>query len=128
MKHDGLADTFNIIKFTESIGRKECLVPSSKLTEGVLRVIKNNGYISGYEPVSGVKGKKFRVFLNGMINDCNVVRPRFSMAKNEMTKWEKKFLPADNIGTLLLTTPMGITDQREAKKSGTGGKILGYIY
>ena len=128
MKHDELADMFNIIKYMEAIGRLECKVPASKLNRGGLDKITKSGYISNYELVKDGRADKFRVVLQGKINDCNVVRPRFPIGKGEFTKWEKKFLPADSIGMLILTTPKGVIDQREARKIGIGGKILGYIY
>ena len=77
MKHDELADMLNIIKYTESIGKLECLVPYSKLIKGVLDVIKKEGYIGGYEIEKGGRSNKFKIKLLGKINDCNVVRPRF---------------------------------------------------
>jgi small subunit ribosomal protein S8 len=128
MKHDELADLFNILKYTESIGRTACTVPASRLIRGVLEAIKKREYIAGYEPVTERSAARFRVTLAGKINDCNVIRPRFSVPRAAFIKWEKKFLPADNIGILLLTTPQGVMDQREAKARGIGGKLLGYVY
>lgn len=128
MRHDELADMFNIIKYTESIGRPECIVPSSRLIKGVLEIMKNGGYIRDYETIVESAKPRLKVKLMGRINDCNIVRPRFSMGMKEFIKWEKKFLPADNIGLLIITTPKGITNQKEARKAGTGGKILGYVY
>ncbi len=128
MKHDELADMFNILKYTEIIGRSECIVPASNLIKNVLDVIKKMGYIGDYEPVKAGTADRFKVNLIGKINNCNVIRPRFSVAKTEFIKWEKRLLPADNIGILILTTPKGVLDQREARKIGTGGKLLGYVY
>ncbi|UCD07796.1 MAG: 30S ribosomal protein S8 [Candidatus Aenigmatarchaeota archaeon] len=128
MRHDLLADTFCIIKNTEEIGRHVCVTPASSLIEGVLKVMQRHKYIGNYELIEDGKGGKFKVHLLGRINDCGVSKPRFSIGKRDVTKWEKKFLPADNIGILILTTSKGVMDQREAVKKNTGGKLLGYVY
>ena len=128
MKHDILADMFSIIKNTEGIGRKECSVPASNLIKNVLTIMKNHKYIGDFKYIEDGRGGKFKVTLIGKINDCNVIKPRFSVEKNEFIKWEKRYLPANTIGILILTTNKGIIDQYEAKKLGTGGKLLGFIY
>ncbi len=128
MRHDVLADTFCIIKNTESIGNKECTVPSSRIIKEVLRIMHEHDYIGGFTHKEDGRGGKFIVKLKGKINNCNVIKPRFSLGKNEFIKWEKRFLPANNVGILILTTSRGIMDQHKAKKHNTGGKLLGYVY
>ncbi len=128
MRHDLMADAFCIIKNTEAIGRHVCITPASKLIDGVLKVMQRHKYIGNYEFIDNGKGGKFKVHLQGRINDCGVVKPRFSFGKGEFTRWEKMFLPADNVGILILTTSKGVMDQKEAFHKNTGGKILGYVY
>ena len=128
MKHDALSDVFSIMKNTENIGKKECMVPASNIIKGVLKVIQANKYIGNFEYVDDGRGGMFKIELAGKINDCNSIRPRFSVGKREFIRWEKVFLPANNIGILILTTSKGIIDQKEALKQGIGGKLLGYVY
>ncbi len=128
MKHDLLADMFSMIKNSEKIGRNECLVQVSRMISEVLAVMESHRYIGKFELVPGERGKNYRVELLGKINNCNVVRPRFSVKKREFIKWEKRFLPASDIGLLILTTPKGVMDHKKAKKQGTGGKLLGFVY
>ena len=56
MRHDLLADMFALIKNSESLGKKECLTPASKLIKGVLEVIRRNDYIGGFEFVEDGRG------------------------------------------------------------------------
>ena len=78
MRHDILADVFSNLKNTESIGKKECTVPYSKMVESVLKVIKKNKYIGDYEKT---EGNSIRVSLIGRINNCNVIKPHFAVKK-----------------------------------------------
>lgn len=128
MRHDLLADMFSIIKNAEFNGKGECMVPSSKIIRDVMKIMQKNKYIGSFEFIDDGRGGKFRVELLGMINDCSVIKPRFSLRKDEFIKWEKRFLPSVSIGLMFMTTPKGIMDHRQAKKEGVGGSLLGYIY
>jgi len=128
MKHDPLADTFSVLKNMESIGKGECVVSASKIIRDVLKVIHQKKYIGEQEFIDDGKGGKFRVKLMGRINDCGVIKPRFSVSKRDFIKWEKKYLPASGTGILIVSTSAGIMDQNQAAKLGVGGRLLGYIY
>ena len=128
MRHDLLADVFATIKNTEAIGRNECTTAASKIIRGVLKVMQKHCYIGEFEYIEDGKGGKFRIRLLGRINNCNVIKPRFSVQASDFIRWEKRFLPADNVGVLIVTTSRGIMDQGDAVKQNTGGKLLGFVY
>ncbi len=128
MKHDPLADMFTVIRSAEATGKKECMAPASKLARSVLKIMQNHKYIAGFDYIEDGRGGKLRIKLSGTINDCGAIKPRFSTTIDEFIKWEKRFLPASNIGILILSTPLGIMDQRTAKQKGVGGVLLGYVY
>jgi small subunit ribosomal protein S8 len=129
MLHDPLSDAMSVIRNAEKAGKRDCIVkPSSKLIGRVLKVMHDNGYISGFEQVEDGRGGKFRVQLTGQINDCGVVKPRYSIRKQEFEKWESRFLPAQDFGVLILTTTKGVVSHYKAKEIGTGGKLLAFVY
>lgn len=128
MQHDLLADALSAIKNAERIGKKECLIKASKLINKILKVMEKEGYIAGFEFIDDGKSGKFKVELKGRIIDCNVIKPRISVRVDEIEKFEKRFLPAREFGVLILTTPKGILNHREAKKNNTGGKLLAFVY
>ena len=66
--------------------------------------------------------------LIGKINDCNVIRPRFSIKSKDTIRWEKRYLPSDRVGILVITSSKGVIDHKEAGKKRDGGKLLGYVY
>ena len=128
MKHDLLADMFSVIKNAEKIGKRECVVPSSKIIKEMLKLMQKNKYIGSFEFIDDGKSGTFKVELLGKINDAGVIRPRFYLKNDEFIKWEKRFLPSVNVGLLFVTTSKGIIDHRQAKKEGVGGALFGYIY
>ena len=64
----------------------------------------------------------------GNINNCGVIKPRYPIKRDELDKWESRYLPARDFGLLVLTTTDGIISQNEARKKGIGGKLLAYVY
>lgn len=128
MKHDILADMFCIIKNTEALGRDECIVSASSLVKNVLEVMQKHNYIKKFNYIEDGKGGKFKVYLIGKINNTNIIKPRFSVKKDEFSKYEKRYLPAAGLGILIISTTKGIFDQEEAKKQNLGGKLLGFVY
>lgn len=129
MLNDPLADALSAIKNAEVKGKRTCTIqPSSKLIGGILNLLKEKGYINEFEYVDDGKAGIFQVKLKGSINNCGVIKPRYPIKKDELDKWESRYLPAQNFGLLILTTTTGIISQDEARKNGIGGKLLAYIY
>jgi len=129
MLNDPLANALVAIKNAERVGKRECTIkPASKLIGRVLKLMQDYGYIEVFEWIDDGKAGMFKVILKGNINDCNVIKPRYSIKKNEFEKWESRYLPAENFGILILSTNKGIISQYEAKKEGIGGRLLGYVY
>jgi small subunit ribosomal protein S8 len=70
----------------------------------------------------------FRVALSGQINDCGVIRPRYSVKMSDLERFEARYLPAQDFGVLILTTTKGVLTHTQAKNGGVGGKLLAFVY
>jgi len=128
MLQDTLADVLSAIKNAERTGKKECYTRASKEVKAVLQVLQTNNYIGAFEYVDDGKSGKFVIEIKGKIIDCNVIKPRFSVALKDFETWEKRYLPAREIGLLIISTPKGIMDHKRAKEMHVGGKLLAYVY
>ena len=129
MQSDPLNDAVCVIKNASVNGKADCTIePSSKLIGRVLKVMQDYGYISQFEYVEDGKAGKFHVYLDGAINDCGVIKPRYSVKVTEVEKIEARFLPAQDFGLLIMTTTAGVITQERAKELGIGGKLLAYVY
>ena len=100
----------------------------AKLIGRVLKVMQDRGYISQFEYVEDGKAGKFRVMLDGAINNCGVIKPRYSVKVADVEKFEARFLPAQDFGLLIMSTTAGVITQDRAKELGIGGKLLAYVY
>lgn len=122
---NGLTTIYN----NEIRRKKECyIMPASKLLGNILRVMQMNSYIGEFEFIDDGRSGKFRVQLLGRINKCGAIRPRYSFKAKDLEEWEKNYLPARNIGILIVTTSKGVMSHIEARKMGIGGKLLAYVY
>jgi len=129
MQQDTLNDAMATIKNAEKVGKGECYIrPSSKLVGRVLKVMEQHGYISQFELVTDGRSGMFKVVLSGQINDCGVIRPRYSVKRSDLERYEARYLPAQDFGVLILTTTKGVLSHADAKKDGVGGKLLAYVY
>ena len=129
MQSDPLNDAMSTIKNAASVGKSECMIrPSSKLIGRVLKVMQEYGYINQFEFIEDGKAGLFKVWMQGKINDCGVIKPRYSVQKNDLERFESRYLPAQDFGVLIMTTTAGVVSHARAKELGVGGKLLAYVY
>ncbi|MBO4812904.1 30S ribosomal protein S8 [Candidatus Saccharibacteria bacterium] len=123
---DQIADLITRIRNAVMVGKNEILVPTSKLKTGVVEVLKNNGYVTGYEVIAGEPRGTLKVTIN---------EPGMNAKINEISKVSKPgrrvYSSADDIptiksgrGMVIVSTSKGLMTGREAKKNRLGGEIL----
>ena len=128
MRHDILSDVLVAIKNADLLGKTSAVVPASKLIGNVLKLLTEKGYLNNYEFSDDGKGGEFVISLNGRINSCGAIKPRFSVKLKDMGTHEARYLPAKDFGILILTTPYGVMNNDQAREASTGGKLLAYVY
>ncbi|OQR74144.1 40S ribosomal protein S15a isoform 1 [Tropilaelaps mercedesae] len=124
-----LASALNSINNAEKRGKREVLIrPCSNVIIKFLSVMMKKGYIGEFEVVDDHRSGKIVVSLNGRINRCGVISPRFDVALRDYENWLSSLLPSRQFGYVVMTTSGGIMDHEEARRRKLGGKILGFFY
>jgi small subunit ribosomal protein S8 len=124
-----VSNLFNTLYNNEVRRKKECLVlPTSRFASEILRVMQKYRYIGEFEQIDDNRMGKFRIQLLAKINKCGIITPRYSVKKDQYLNWERQFLPAYNLGILLVSTSKGIMSHLEAQSQGLGGVLIGYVY
>ena len=129
MLMDNISDAMVSMKNAENAGKDDCTIKSvSKLLGNVLKVMQKEGYVGEFEYVDDGKSGLYKVKLVGKINKCGAIKPRYAVKRDAYEKYEKRFLPARNIGILIVSTPHGVMTQNEAIKQKSGGRLLAFVY
>ncbi len=126
---DPVSDALINLKNHENASKKECTFkPASKLIGEILKILLKKGFIGKYELIDDGRDGMFKVQLMGKINQCKTIKPRYAVKKNEYEKYEKRFLPSKDIGTIIVSTSQGVMTHAEAKKKEIGGRLVAFIY
>jgi len=114
-----LADCLKTITNAEKRGKRQVLIrPSSKVVVKFLQKMQENGYIGEFTIVDDHRANKIVVELNGRLNKCGVISPRFDVTLDEIESWIVNLLPSRQFGHILISTTYGIMthDQRSANR------------
>merc|ERR1712224_254389 len=124
-----LNDCLKTISNAEKKGRRQVLIrPVSKIVVKFLRVMQKHGYIGEFEFVDDHRAGKVVVELNGRLNKCGCISPRYDIKVSDMECWTGRILPSRQFGVIVITTSAGIMAMDEARKKNIGGKIIGFFY
>ncbi len=127
--NDPLANVMSNLDNAERVNKDKILVkPSSKTVMGVLEILQDNHYIGEYNEHKTNRGNFVEVNLINKINKCGVIKPRFSVKKDNYEKYEKRYLLAKGFGVLIISTTQGLMTHEKAKEKGLGGRLLAYCY
>ncbi|CAF0789993.1 unnamed protein product [Rotaria sp. Silwood1] len=124
-----LADALKSINNAEKRHKRQVIIrPCSKVIIKFLTVMMKHGYIGEFEIIDDHRSGKIVVNLNGRLNKCGVISPRFDCPIRDIENWTKNLLPSRQFGYVVLTTSHGILDHEEARRKHTGGKVLGFFF
>ena len=86
------------------------------------------GYIGEFEIIDDHRGGKIVIQLNGRLNKCGVISPRFNLSVDAIENWVNLLLPARSFGKIILTTSAGIMDHEEARRKHVSGYLMRESY
>jgi small subunit ribosomal protein S8 len=129
---DPIADMLTRIRNAVLIGHTTVALPNSKIKVSIAKILKDEGYISGYEVVDGVspvhKVLRLRLKYVGERRERRPVitglerisRPgrRVYAAKTEIP-WV-----LSGMGIAILSTPKGVMTGQRARQMGVGGEVI----
>jgi len=126
MSQDTVADTLNRMMNALRARKPELTVKThSKFLLSVLAIAKLKGYVESYHIDSNTKLLKIKL---GKLNGCNAIKPRFIVKKDDIEKYTKRYLPARNLGILIISTSQGLVTHQTALEKNLGGSLIAYFY
>ena len=127
MWSDPIADMLTRIRNAARVRRKEVKIPSSKLKVGIARVLRDEGYINGYDVIEDNKQGILRIDLKYGPRGEDVMR-RIDRSSRPGRRLYSKVddLPRvlDGLGVAIVSTSRGILSDRECRAQHVGGELL----
>jgi len=124
---DPIADMLTVIRNGLLANKNSITVPHSVIKTGILKVLKTEGYISGFDvldtkPAKSIKvGLKYGPHGESVINELR----RVSTSGRRAYTGAKAIAPViRGYGITILTTSKGVLSDREARKQKLGGEVL----
>jgi|SRR3989344_2775844 len=126
MSQDIVADALNMIKNAKK-ARKETVKINriSNLLIEVLKIMKQYNAIKKYKIDPQEKSVEITI---GELYECKAVKPRFTVKKDQIEKYRRRYLPSRKIGVLIVSTNKGLLTHEEAQKEEMGGCLIAYFY
>src|SRR3989344_4425897 len=115
---DGLNKMMNALRARKT---SVTLKAHSKLLISILAIAKLKGYVKEYS----VDGRELKVEFD-KLNCCKSIKPRYVVQVDEIEKYTKRYLPARDIGVVIVSTSKGIMTHQTAVDKNVGGCLLAY--
>lgn len=126
MSHDIVADALNMMRNAKRARKDSVKINRiSNLLIEVLKIMKQEGAIKKYKIDS--KSKAVDITF-GDLSDCKAIKPRFSCNKEQIEKYRRRYLPARNLGVMIISTNKGLVTHSEATEEKIGGCLIAYFY
>jgi small subunit ribosomal protein S8 len=124
---DPIADMLTIIRNAGRAGHASCKVKGSKVKQSILGIMKDEGFIQDYQPITVNKFTDYEVFLKyaGLRNPVTNTLQRISKPGRRVYIKHTDIKPIkSNMGISIISTSKGIMTNKKAAKLNLGGEVL----
>lgn len=132
MNSDPIADMLTRIRNAVLIGSTTVAMPNSKIKSAIAKIMKEEGYIAGYEVVDGKTPaqKILRVRLK-YIGERREKHPVITGLERISSPGRRVYAGKQDIpwvlsgmGIAILSTPKGVMTGQRARQLGVGGEVI----
>lgn len=133
---DPISDMLTRIRNATMVGHNMVALPSSKIKVAIAKILKEEGYISGYEVVDGKipAAKVLRLRLK-YVGERRERRPVITGLERVSRPGRRVYSGKQEIpwvlsgmGIAILSTPKGVMTGQRARQLGVGGEVLCKIW
>ncbi|MFA5857963.1 MAG: 30S ribosomal protein S8 [Elusimicrobiota bacterium] len=128
---DPIADMFAMISNANRNKAEKVDIPSSKYKTEIAQLFKNEGYIANFKVIEDRKQGILRVFMKYTPEGYGVIQNLKRVSKPGLRIYRtKKGMPwvYRGLGTAIVTTSRGIFTDKDCRRLGVGGEIIGFIW
>jgi small subunit ribosomal protein S8 len=127
---DPIADLLARVRNGAQAQKVDIFVPYSKIKAEVIRILKDEGYITDYSVDTEAAHPRIKI-TNKLVDRTSAITGLKRVSRPGL----RRYVGADEIprvlggmGISILSTPRGVMSGREAKKQKIGGELLAYVW
>ena len=126
---DPIADMLTRIRNAQMVEKSTVAMPSSKVKAAIAQVLKEEGYIDGFQVKTDGGKSELEIALKYYAGRPVIERiERVSRPGLRVYKGAKSIPEVQNgLGVAIVTTPKGVMTDRKARAAGVGGEVLCYV-
>lgn len=131
---DPIADMLTRIRNAQRVEKTEVAMPASKLKVAIAQVLRDEGYIEGYQVAAGKEGAteghpELRIGLKYYAGRPVIERLERVSRPGLRIYRGRDDLPQvmNGLGVAIVSTPRGVMTDRKARTTGVGGEVLCYV-
>ena len=126
---DPIADLLTRIRNAQMVSKATVSVPSSNIKVAIAQVLKDEGYIDGFEVKKDGNKSELEISLKYYAGRPVIERiERVSRPGLRVYKGTTAIPQVQNgLGVAIVTTPKGVMTDRKARATGVGGEVLCYV-
>ena len=126
---DPISDLLTRIRNAQMVSKATVSVPSSKVKVAIAQVLKDEGYIDGFQVKTEGSKSELEIALKYYAGRPVIERiERVSRPGLRVYKGRNAIPQVMNgLGVAIVTTPKGVMTDRKARQAGIGGEVLCYV-
>jgi small subunit ribosomal protein S8 len=128
---DPIADMLTRLRNANTAYHDTVVMPHSKIKAGIAEILKQEGYIAGWNVEDAEVGKTLRLDLKfGPSRERSIAGVR-RVSKPGLRVYAKSTnLPKvlGGLGVAIISTSSGLLTDKQAAKKGVGGEVLAYVW
>lgn len=128
---DPIADMLARVRNAIMVGHSHVVLPSSKMKVEIARVLKEEGYIRNYEVIHDGPRSTLRVWLKYSEDKTPVITGLTRVSRpgrREYRGRQEISWVMSGLGIAILTTPLGVMTDQQARRSRVGGEVLCQVW
>src|SRR3989475_9535171 len=128
---DPMADMLTRIRSANAARPAEVKVPASRLKLEIARVLKDEGYIAGYDVEADGTPQTMRIIFKSRPDRTRVISGVKRISRPGLRVYARKTeIPRvlGGLGIAVLSTAEGVMSGRQATRQGLGGEVLAYVW
>ncbi|MBQ2063526.1 MAG: 30S ribosomal protein S8 [Firmicutes bacterium] len=128
---DPIADMLTRIRNANSAGHKTVEVPASKIKKSIAEILKEEGYINGFEVKEDGKQGVIDIEMKYGPENEKVITGIKKISKPGLKVYAKaNDVPRvlGGLGIAIISTSNGVISDKKARELGVGGEVICYVW